>query len=274
MNGNHIRHRYKHDGFICAISERKKLSEGLGTCMSTSPPLHGLFDLAVAQLRGSGSDGASIWWSWKSPWPLMCTSLSTRRGRPRTYPDTQRVPRPLGPPPDPSLWPLGVNLTHWARRWERLERKPSFLCFWLPRCLRRRVASWSESSGKRRTSGKRTSAIFERALRASTLFFTGRSDTPRHTSATQDKNAKQRISIPKHLSLQNVVQRREASCRQAYTHRGWGGPEQKGRRDSSLHNRPNLQRCPAQTGGCLQSLPYPVRSACQLIKTSHKKTTS
>lgn len=237
--------------------------------MSTSPPLPGLFDLPVVKLRGNGSDGASIWLSWKSPCPLMCTSLSTCRGRPRTYPDTQSVPRPLGPPLDPSRWLLGVNVTRWARRWERLDRKPSFLCFWLPRCLRRRVASWSESSGKRRVSGKRTSAIFERALRASTLFFTGRSDTPRHTSATQYKNTKQ--STNKNLGLYNLQKRLRSKggnrgCRQGYTHRGWGGLEQKGRTGSSLHKHPNLQWCPAQTEGCLQSLPYPIRSACQLNK--------
>lgn len=152
-----------------------------------SPPLPRFACLAVIMFRGRGSEGASIWLSWKSPCPLMCTSLSTCRGRPRTYPETQSVPRPLAPPPVPSPALLGVNVTCWAKRWERLERKPSFLCLWLPRCLRRRVASCSESRGKRRASGKRTSVILDRALLASTLFFTGRSDTPWHTSATIKK---------------------------------------------------------------------------------------
>lgn len=151
--------------------------------MSESPPLPRFACLAVA-LRGRGSAGASIWLSWKSPCPLMCTSLSARRGRPRTYPETQSVPRPLGPPLAPSPALLGVNVTCCAKRWGRLERKPSFLCLWLPRCLRRRVPSCSESRGKRRASGKRFSVILDSALLASTLFFTGRSVTPWHTRAT------------------------------------------------------------------------------------------
>lgn len=152
--------------------------------MSTSAPLPDFAGLGVVKLRGRGSDGASIWLSWKSPCPLMCTSLSASRGRPRTYPETQRVPSPVGPPPVPSAGLLGVKVTSWAKRWERLERKPSFLCLWVPKCLRSRVASCSVSRGKRRASGKRTSVIFDRALLDSTLFFTGRSDTPWHTKAT------------------------------------------------------------------------------------------
>lgn len=170
--------------------------------MSMSPVLLDFAGLAVVKLRGRGSDGASIWLSWKSPCPLMCTSLSTRRGRPRTYPETQRVPSPVGPPPVPSAGLLGVKVTCWAKRWERLERKPSFLCLWLPRCLRRRVASCSESRGKRRASGKRISVIFDRALLDSTLFFTGRSDTPWHTSATWWKQRQG------HKGLENAHQKR------------------------------------------------------------------
>lgn len=150
--------------------------------MSTSPPLLGFSGLDTVKFRGRGSTGASIWLSWKSPWPLMCTSLSTRRGRPRTYPDTQSVPRPVAPLVL-STGLLGVKVTCWAMRCDRLERKPNFLCLWVPRCLRSSVVSCSESSGKRRASGKRASVIFDKALLDSTLFFTGSSDTPWHTSA-------------------------------------------------------------------------------------------
>lgn len=186
------------DGSLYSVQSRSP------TSMSISPPLPGFAGLAIVKLRGRGSDGASIWLSWKSPCPLMCTSLSTLNGRPRMYPDTERVPRPLGPPPATSAELLGVNVTCWAKRWERLVRKPSFLCLWLPRCLRRRVASCSESRGKRRASGKRTSAIFDRALLASTLFFTGRSDTPWHTRASWDENKSVNINTDLHLCLKST----------------------------------------------------------------------
>lgn len=147
--------------------------------MSTSPPLPCLDTRGAEQFRSSGSDGASICVSWKSPCPLMWTSLSTNRGQPRTYPETQRVPRPVLP----SL--LGVNVTFWAKRWERLERNPSFLCLWLPRCLSSNVASCSVSKENRRASGNRASVIFDSVFLDSTLFFTGRSDRPWQTSATK-----------------------------------------------------------------------------------------
>lgn len=228
--------------------------------MPESPPMPRFTCLAV-MLRGRGSAGASIWLSWKSPCPLMCTSLSARSGRPRTYPETQSVPRPLAA--SPTL--LAVNVTCCAKRWGRLERKPSFLCLWLPRCLRRRVPSCSESRGKRRASGKRFSVILDSALLASTLFFTGRSVTPWHTRAAIQR---QRREVDRRWSWKTANQ--SAWWRgfrwMLYTHRDWAGPAQRGRRGSSRRNCPNLQWRPEQKPDYLQPSQHPGGSASRLLK--------
>lgn len=132
---------------------------------------------------GRGSAGASIWLSWKSPWPVICTSLLTCRGQPRIYPDTQRLPNPVAGPPVPFWLVFGIYVALWASRCERRERKPSRLCFCADRCLSNSVASCSLSTGKRRASGKWDSTKRESALRESARFFTARSATPWHTSA-------------------------------------------------------------------------------------------
>lgn len=51
-----------------------------------------------------------------------------------------------------------------------------------------------------------------------------------------------------------------------YTHHDWAGPAQRGRRDSSRRNCPNLQWRPEQKQDYLQSSPHPGGSASQLKK--------
>ncbi len=166
------------------INDNKPLLQqirSLLTVISKSRP--GFSGWGAAVTMGRGSAGASIWLSWKSPWPVICTSLLTCRGEPRTYPDTQRVPNPVAGPPVPFWLELGIYVALWASRCERRERKPNRLCFCADRCLTNRVASCSLSTGKRRASEKWDSTNRDSALRDSVRFFTARSVTPWHTSA-------------------------------------------------------------------------------------------